>query len=71
MGDAAHSVLPPVGEGINSGLEDTVILSMIMDNSNAPFQHYNKTRLPDIIGLGKIADYLNTSNASSSPEKVS
>lgn len=27
LGDAGHSVLPPTGEGINSGLEDTVILT--------------------------------------------
>ena len=27
LGDAAHSVVPPVGEGINSGLEDTVVLA--------------------------------------------
>jgi kynurenine 3-monooxygenase len=26
LGDAAHSVLPPTGEGINSGLEDTEVL---------------------------------------------
>lgn len=27
IGDSAHAVLPPVGEGINSGLEDAVVLS--------------------------------------------
>ena len=33
LGDAAHSVLPPTGEGINSGLEDCMILSeCIRDN---------------------------------------
>jgi hypothetical protein len=26
MGDAAHSVLPPTGEGLNSGLEDCVYM---------------------------------------------
>jgi kynurenine 3-monooxygenase len=25
LGDAAHSVLPPTGEGINSGLEDAMV----------------------------------------------
>jgi kynurenine 3-monooxygenase len=27
LGDASHAVLPPVGEGINSGLEDSVVLA--------------------------------------------
>jgi len=27
LGDAAHAVLPPTGEGINSGLEDTVVFA--------------------------------------------
>ena len=27
LGDAAHSVLPPTGEGINSGLEDALVLA--------------------------------------------
>lgn len=30
MGDAAHSVLPPTGEGVNSGLEDAVVLGKLM-----------------------------------------
>jgi kynurenine 3-monooxygenase len=71
LGDAAHSVLPPVGEGINSGLEDTVILSSIINNTTHPFNHYNTVRMPDIIALSQIAHYLNTSNKSYPPEKIS
>lgn len=33
LGDAAHSVLPPVGEGINSALEDAMILAQCFAKS--------------------------------------
>ena len=33
LGDAAHSVLPPTGEGINSGLEDCMILWECIKNN--------------------------------------
>jgi kynurenine 3-monooxygenase len=62
IGDAAHSVLPPTGEGINSGLEDAMVLSScIKSNPEQPFSMYNSLRAPDIKGLVKYANYLNDS----------
>jgi len=36
LGDAAHSVVPTFGEGINSGLEDSMILLECLGSKN-PF----------------------------------
>ena len=48
VGDAAHSVLPPTGEGINSGLEDAVVLAeCVRAGGGAPFADYNARRTPD------------------------
>jgi kynurenine 3-monooxygenase len=33
LGDAAHSLIPPTGEGINSGLEDAMILYELMKSN--------------------------------------
>ena len=45
VGDAAHSVLPPTGEGLNSGLEDCNILGQVIDDGgNDYFHRYNEVR---------------------------
>ena len=62
VGDAAHSVLPPTGEGLNSGLEDCNILGQVIDDGgNDYFHRYNEVRSPDIHALMKYAHYLNDS----------
>lgn len=69
LGDAAHSVLPPTGEGVNSGLEDCVVLHAVVQQSPAtPFAVYEQLRLRDLHGLHKIAIYLNDGLAASGPE---
>lgn len=61
MGDSAHSVLPPTGEGINSGLEDAFYLYNCLNEKgvNNIFENYNKIRKPQISGLWEYAKYLN------------
>lgn len=79
MGDAAHSVLPATGEGINSGLEDTSVFYELLkakmegsgDLSNV-FQEYNAARFPDTAALTQLAKYLNeTAETQSSFENAS
>ncbi|OQR81007.1 hypothetical protein ACHHYP_16865 [Achlya hypogyna] len=61
VGDAAHSVLPPTGEGINSGLEDTVVLAAAVAASPiAAFSRFEGNRLPDLHALLEYATHLNT-----------
>ena len=67
LGDAAHSVLPPTGEGINSGMEDCVVLAGIMAAGRAaPFEEYNRVRLPDLHGLLDIAGWARLAGAEAS-----
>ncbi len=58
LGDAAHSVVPSFGEGINSGLEDSMILLECLGNYK-PFNEFNRRRLPDTNALFEYAKYLN------------
>jgi hypothetical protein len=55
-------VLPATGEGINSGLEDCMVLADIVSKTpeNA-FETFEKIRGPDIRALSRYAKYLNTS----------
>ena len=65
LGDAAHSVLPPVGEGFNSGAEDCeLLLDTLREVGGAghPFEEYNKRRLPDVHALNTLAVYRNHTN---------
>ncbi|MFV0459211.1 MAG: FAD-dependent oxidoreductase [Actinomycetales bacterium] len=56
IGDAAHSVLPPTGEGLNSGLEDCCYLvDQLTTGSATPFADYNAARMPDLQALGEYA----------------
>lgn len=69
LGDAAHSVLPPTGEGINSGLEDCAVLADVMSSHpKDAFAEYSARRLPDLQGLHRYAAYLNDGLAATGPE---
>ena len=61
LGDSAHSVLPAVGEGINSGLEDCMELHGCLRQGklDSLFHDFNASRLPDMHGIGDYALYLN------------
>eukprot|EP01051_Picozoa_sp_SAG22_P012662 SAG22_NODE_1337_length_4697_cov_2.318182_2_plen_544_part_00 len=69
LGDAAHSVLPATGEGINSGLEDAMLLAdackpaaVAAAAAGMPpaFEAYSRGRCADVSALGDYALYLNS-----------
>lgn len=56
LGDAAHSVIPPTGEGVNSGLEDAFLLTDTLATESAtPLADYERNRMPDLEALGEYA----------------
>jgi len=62
LGDSAHAVIPPTGEGINSGLEDAAVLYNLLDSSSdltTIFDQYNRIRYKDVKSLVDLAIYLN------------
>jgi kynurenine 3-monooxygenase len=60
MGDAAHSVIPATGEGVNSALEDVRILVETRKASGKDgwFAHFDGARLADVRALGEYAAWL-------------
>jgi len=71
--DAAHSVIPPTGEGFNSGAEDVeVLIDAMHADIGHPFSKYNDRRLPDLHALHELAFDANKSNFGHfGPEKYS
>ncbi|KAJ3049449.1 hypothetical protein HK097_009559 [Rhizophlyctis rosea] len=61
LGDAAHSVIPATGEGLNSGLQDASILvtKCIRSNLSTAFATYNQIRITDLHALTEYALYEN------------
>ncbi|MDO4260031.1 MAG: NAD(P)/FAD-dependent oxidoreductase [Actinomycetaceae bacterium] len=56
LGDAAHGVIPPTGEGVNSGLEDALLLAQTLAGpSSTPLADYGRARMPDLRALGEYA----------------
>jgi len=70
VGDAAHSVLPPTGEGVNSGLEDCFLL-IEREATGSPtwFADFEERRLPDLAALGEYAWTLRDNISSSDPAR--
>lgn len=65
---AAHSVIPPTGEGVNSGLEDAFLLPEHLSSGSATaFQNFNDARVPDLEALGTYAMHLRDNVANTDP----
>ncbi|GAB48944.1 FAD-dependent monooxygenase [Mobilicoccus pelagius] len=70
IGDAAHSVIPPTGEGVNSGLEDAFLLAEhAASGSSTWFAEYEAARLPDLHALGEYAWTLRDNISSTDPAR--
>ena len=61
LGDAGHTFTPILGQGCNSGLEDALIFSQILQNHSnldAALPAYTKARLPDIKALTELNEII-------------
>lgn len=59
VGDAARSVVPYLGQGLNAGLEDALLVTRELEkaqlNFGEAFEAYNGRRVPDNIALQQMA----------------
>ncbi|CAR28833.1 hypothetical protein ZYGR_0U01910 [Zygosaccharomyces rouxii] len=59
LGDAAHSMVPFYGQGMNCGFEDVKVLMELLDQSkgdrNIAFQRYSETRHKDLVAIIELA----------------
>ncbi|GAV55241.1 hypothetical protein ZYGR_0AS05650 [Zygosaccharomyces rouxii] len=59
LGDAAHSMVPFYGQGMNCGFEDVKVLMELLDQSkddrSAAFKRYSETRHEDLVAIIELA----------------
>lgn len=59
LGDAAHSMVPFYGQGMNCGFEDVRVLMELLDQSkgdrSAAFRRYSETRHKDLVAIIELA----------------
>lgn len=66
LGDAAHTMTPALGQGLNCGLEDVVVFAQCLKeydhDVDAALPAYTKTRLPDIQALLTINEVVSSAD---------
>lgn len=67
LGDAAHTMSPVLGQGLNSGLEDVAVFAQCLEQHqgdvDAALPAYNVQRLPDIQAIMTMNEVLASSDA--------
>ena len=62
MGDAAHTMTPILGQGLNCGLEDVAVFAQILEqhqgNVDTALPAYNTARWPDVEALLNINELM-------------
>ncbi len=72
MGDAAHTMTPILGQGLNCGLEDVAAFSQILEqhqgNVDTALPAYNTARWPDVEALLNINELVANKDNSLDPQ---
>jgi len=66
LGDAAHTMSPVLGQGLNAGLEDTTVFAECLQqhhgNVDTALPAYNTRRLPDVQAIMTVNEVVASSN---------
>lgn len=72
MGDAAHTMTPILGQGLNCGLEDVAIFAQTLEqhqgNVDTALPAYNTVRWPDVEALLNINELVANKDYLLNPE---
>lgn len=67
LGDAAHTITPALGQGLNAGLEDVAVFAQILEEHQGDVDTallaYNKARLPDVQAIMTINEVVSSADA--------
>ena len=67
LGDAAHTITPALGQGLNAGLEDAAVFAQCLEqhqgNVDSALLAYNIARLPDVQALMTINEVVSSADA--------
>ena len=67
LGDAAHTMSPVFGQGLNSGLEDVAAFAEVLEqhqgNVDTALPAYNTARLPDIQAIMTLNEVVSSKDA--------
>ena len=67
LGDAAHTMSPVLGQGLNAALEDVGVFAQCLEqhqgNVDAALPAYNKARLPDVQAIMLVNEMVASSDA--------
>ena len=67
LGDAAHTMSPVLGQGLNSGMEDVAVFAHCLEQHqgsvDAALPAYNRARLPDVQAVMTLNEVVASNDA--------